>query len=84
MVVIHDGAVILHVAKLASFTVNDLLLNSTAVEGVHFLFPFYIATVNKWHLDLIDILRRAQNPRVELIYRGFILNRLPENYAGVF
>jgi hypothetical protein len=47
VVVIHDGAVILHVAKLASFTVNDLLLNSTAVEGVHFLFPFYIATVNK-------------------------------------
>lgn len=43
MVVIHDGAIILHVAKLNRFTVNNLLFNSTAVEGLHFLFPVYIA-----------------------------------------
>jgi len=69
VVAIHDGAIILHVAKLNRFTVNNLLLNSTAVEGVHFLFPFYAL---------------PKNPRVEIIYRGFVLNRLPENYASIF
>lgn len=78
MVVIHDGAIIVHVAKLSSFPVNNLPLNSTAVEDVH------LPTANNWQLELIDNLRRAQNPRVELIYWGFVLNRLPENYAGTF
>lgn len=43
MVAIHDVAIVLGVAKWNGFTVNNLLLNSTAVEGVHFLFPVYIA-----------------------------------------
>jgi hypothetical protein len=45
--VIHDGATILHVAKLASFAVNSLLLNSAAVEDVHFYFLSALPTVNK-------------------------------------
>jgi hypothetical protein len=43
MAVIHVGSIILRVAKLTRFTLNNLLLNCTAFEGVHFSFPLYIA-----------------------------------------